>query len=761
MSAKRLHVILNTHIDPVWIWSRRSGRNAWLNSIASNVALLKENADLKFVCSSSALYRWVEECAPALFHDLQALVKEGRWELVGGWEVQSDAILARLEPLLRQGLVGKEFFRERFGVEVKIGYNVDAFGHSAGLPQILNATGFTHYCFMRPQLPGTPVFRWKGPGGSQVTCLNIKECYGTDQAITEADLCHQIEHFLETGQGDQAFFFGVGDHGGGLYRKHLQWLREAAKRYPLKFSTLGEYFQLFEEKELPEVTGELGPFFRGCYSACHPVKEAVSRATRRLLSAEKLGIKSARLAEDWRELLFANFHDSLPGTCIRSTYEKDVLPGLGAVQHHADECIDRALAQQASRQDTRFMEQGGIQVWNPHEFEHQTIVDVTNFSDPNATGVDFDAYVDADGTEYPIQYLPPATTFGPCGRPWQRFTAVVPVAAGKMRYLALRHTGKAFSTVGFNRLYKLQSTISLQVYYDNSRTWGFGLESFLDLQGQAECVKVEEFQDGPVCAILRSHWTWRDSTVRIDLVQYADIPEIGIQIRLDWHEPRCALKLAFAHGLKRPEFAVGEAGAVVRKLTAKDYSEVDKRLCTWENGRRETFWPQSTESVFVDWCAAQDEHGVAAVFAPDLHSCDHAGNRLRITLARPVLYADHFPFAQPEDDGWMDTGVFFRKLWYYEGPICDFAELPRQAQARLENGEVCEVTGHPADEMLPAIPELPTFSAQTTVLTSAVRLSDGRWRLTLKNYGPAETIHFKDGRSLEMPEGGLRFEVRG
>jgi hypothetical protein len=46
MPAKQLHVIFNTHIDPVWIWSRRSGRNAWLNSIASNVALLKENPDL-------------------------------------------------------------------------------------------------------------------------------------------------------------------------------------------------------------------------------------------------------------------------------------------------------------------------------------------------------------------------------------------------------------------------------------------------------------------------------------------------------------------------------------------------------------------------------------------------------------------------------------------------------------------------------------------------------------------------------------------
>ena len=763
MPAKQLHVIFNTHIDPVWIWSRRSGRNAWLNSIASNVALLKENPELKFVCSASALYRWVEECAPALFRDIQALVTEGRWELVGGWEVQSDAILARLEPLLRQGVVGQEYFRDRFGVEVKIGYNVDAFGHSAGLPQILNETGFTHYCFMRPQLPGTPVFRWKGPAGSSVVGLNIKESYGTDYAIDEAGLRHQLEHFLETGSGEQAYFFGVGDHGGGLYRKHLAWFREAAKHYPLKISTLGEYFQNFDAAELPVVEGELGPFFRGCYSAGHAVKEGVARATRRLLAAEKLGATSQELAEDWRELLFAHFHDALPGTCLRSTYEKDVLTGLGGVQHHADEIIDRELARRASRQDTRFMEQGGIAVWNPHPFEHQTIVDVTNFSDPNATGVDFDAYVTADGAVYPIQYLPPATSFGPCGRPWQRFTAVLPVAPADQRFLALSHTGRSFPKVGFERLHKLLSTISIPVCYDNTRTWGFGLEAFRDLQGEARCEKVEELQDGPVCAILRSHWTWKQSTIRLDLVQYAGIREIGIKVRLDWQEPRCAVKLAFAHGLDHPEFAVGEAAAVVRKLSATDYAEADKRLCTWRNGRLETFWPESTESVFVDWCAARDAHGVAAVFAPDLHSCDHADNQLRITLLRPVLYADHFPFAQNEDDGWMDTGVCFRKLWHYEGEGVDFAELPLRAQARLENGEVIEVTAHPADETAPApVAAPPAFTAKTTVMTSAVRQpEEGQWLLTLKNFGPAETIRFADGNTVAMPEQGLqKFKVQ-
>ncbi|MBQ4481476.1 MAG: hypothetical protein II943_12655 [Victivallales bacterium] len=757
MPAKQLHVIVNTHIDPVWIWSRRSGRNAWLNSVASNLAILREAPELKFVCSASALYRWVEECAPALFREIQALVAVGRWELVGGWEVQSDAILARLEPLLRQGQVGKEYFQDRFGVDVKIGYNVDAFGHTAGLPQLLNATGFTHYCFMRPQMPSSPVFTWKGPGGSEVTALNIKTGYGIDYAMDEAGFYRYLDSFLSTGEGEQALFFGVGDHGGGIYRRHLEWFRSAmSKGYPLRFSTLGEYFQLFEGKELPVVEGELGPFFRGCYSANHTVKALVARATRRMLTAEKLGVPENDLAMAWRELLFQHFHDILPGTSVRAAYEKDVFPGLGSVSHTADTLIDRALAQRASHQDTRFMEQGGIQIWNPHPHEHLTLVAVDNFSDPNATGVDFDAYVSEDGEEYPIQYLPPPTSFGPCGHPWQRFTAAIPVAACAERYLALAHTGRNYPPVGFRRLHALQKKLSLPVYYDNSRTWGFGLQCFDDLQGEADCMAVEEYQNGPVCAILRSRWRWRSSTVVMDLTEYAGLPEIGIRVRLDWHEPRCALKLAFAHGLDHPDFAVGEAGAVVRKLVSADYADADNRLCTWNHGHLETLWPQSAESVFVDWCAARDARRLAAVFAPDLHSCDHAANLLRITLIRPVLYADHYPFEQNEEYGWADLGLSWRQLWFFEGDAAPFEELPLQAQSRLENGEVNEVTAHDADETELSIPQLPAFKAKTTMMTSARLQMNRHWKLTLKNYGPAEELQWTDGTPpVQMPAEGL------
>ncbi|MBR4517412.1 MAG: hypothetical protein IKO65_00255 [Victivallales bacterium] len=41
-------------------------------------------------------------------------------------------------------------------------------------------------------------------------------------------------------------------------------------------------------------------------------------------------------------------------------------------------------------------------------------------------------------------------------------------------------------------------------------------------------------------------------------------------------------------------------------------------------------------------------------------------------------------------------------------------------------------------------------------MTSSVRQSDGRWRITLKNYGSAETIQFADGTSFDLPEEALR-----
>ena len=93
MHEKTIHLIANSHIDPVWLWNRSSGRSSWGNTMHSVVRIMKKYPEMKYSCSSSALYRWIEETDRRLFQDIKALIQEKRWEIVGGWEVQSDTIL--------------------------------------------------------------------------------------------------------------------------------------------------------------------------------------------------------------------------------------------------------------------------------------------------------------------------------------------------------------------------------------------------------------------------------------------------------------------------------------------------------------------------------------------------------------------------------------------------------------------------------------------------------------------------------------------
>ena len=182
MSAKKLYVIANSHMDPIWLWRLREGRSTWLNTCRSVVRMLKKYPFLKFCRSSSSCYEWLEACDPALFAEIRELVDAGRWEPVGGWIEQSDTIITPGEVLFRQAEFGKRYFREKFGKEVRIGYSVDAFGQNAGLPKILKTTGFDRYVFMRPMAEEKTMpylFRWRGDDGSEVLTLRIRLAYCT------------------------------------------------------------------------------------------------------------------------------------------------------------------------------------------------------------------------------------------------------------------------------------------------------------------------------------------------------------------------------------------------------------------------------------------------------------------------------------------------------------------------------------------------------------------------------------------------------
>ena len=184
-------MVANAHIDPVWIWDWHEGMHEVLATFRAALDRLEEDRDLVFSASSSAFYEWVEQVDPAMFTRIRQAVESGSWALVGGQWVEPDCNIPSGESVCRQFLYGQRYLVSRFGFGASIGWNVDAFGHAASLPQILVKAGLRAYVMMRPDekeksIP-SPLFEWVGSDGTAITTYRVPFSYATD-AFGEEDM---------------------------------------------------------------------------------------------------------------------------------------------------------------------------------------------------------------------------------------------------------------------------------------------------------------------------------------------------------------------------------------------------------------------------------------------------------------------------------------------------------------------------------------------------------------------------------------------
>ncbi len=108
---KSLHLIGNSHIDPVWLWRADEGLQTVHATFRAALDLMNEHGDFVFTASSAAFYAWIEEIDPAMFAEIKARVAEGRWCIVGGWWVEPDCNIPSGESFVRQALYGQRYFQ--------------------------------------------------------------------------------------------------------------------------------------------------------------------------------------------------------------------------------------------------------------------------------------------------------------------------------------------------------------------------------------------------------------------------------------------------------------------------------------------------------------------------------------------------------------------------------------------------------------------------------------------------------------------------
>lgn len=380
--VKKLHLLSNAHIDPVWQWEWEEGAAAALSTFRAAADFCEEYEGYVFNHNEVILYKWVEEYEPELFERIRSLVAQGRWHIMGGWYLQPDCNMPSGESFVRQIELGRQYFMAKFGVRPTTAINFDSFGHSRGLVQIMKQAGYDSYIYMRPDM-GNAIpardFMWEGYNGSRIMSHSIHGGYNTLLGKAHEKIEHWLEHNKDEPTG--LILWGVGNHGGGPSRLDLDrigQLRERTKTFEIVHSTPEQYFsELGQLGTLPSFDGDLVPSNVGCYTSMIRVKQLHRKLENELYMTEKM-LAAAALqgglaypADDLHEatcdLLTAQFHDILPGSAVQSVEDTSL-----RLLHHGLEIAARLKARAffalASGQPKAASGQYPVLIYNPHPF---------------------------------------------------------------------------------------------------------------------------------------------------------------------------------------------------------------------------------------------------------------------------------------------------------------------------------------------------------------------------------------------------------
>jgi alpha-mannosidase len=375
-----IRAVGNSHIDMAWLWPWTETVEVVRNTFRSVLDLMNEYPDFKFTMSSARTYEWMEEKYPDLFQEIRQRVKEGRWEVIGGMWVEPDLNMPAGESLTRQILVGKRYFQQKFGVDIKIGWNPDSFGYNAQLPQIYKKSGIDYFVTQKllwaHEFTTFPykLFYWQAPDGSRILTYFPRDYALPIEAEPMAkDLAVWAPSIYGPTLSDtpeMMHLYGVGDHGGGPTRTMLDnaaRLMSPDAVYPkLELSTASSFFSDLEKK-LPNMTvptwnGELYfQYHRGVFTTQSDTKQRIRGAEETLLNAEKFSsvallygrpYASDDMNRAWKRLLFDHFHDIMPGSGIAVNY-LDAKRNLEDVRRVGNGVIGDSLHEIAAHANTR------------------------------------------------------------------------------------------------------------------------------------------------------------------------------------------------------------------------------------------------------------------------------------------------------------------------------------------------------------------------------------------------------------------------
>lgn len=672
----QIYLIGNAHLDPVWQWRWQEGFSEILSTFRSALDRMKDFPDFKFTSACCVYYEWIEKVEPNMFEEIKQRVKEGRWNIVGGWFLQPDCNIPCGESFVRHALISQRYFKEKFEIIAKTCYNVDSFGHSSSLPQILKKSGLDNYVFMRPQPHENEnlddMFIWESDDGSQVTTYRIPWFYNFD--LSRMECFSNLDKKAEKDGRDYMAFYGVGNHGGGPTIRLIHEINKLNLKNA-HFATVDEYFDNLSKDNLAVHHGELQNHARGCYSACSFVKIGNKVCESNLVTAEKLAVLASKLTgaayphkklkKAWKNLLFNQFHDILAGCAIKSAYkdagylygeimsvtEQIIAFSMQKIMRSIDTLGSETLPEYKSEKNWRIWEHEvlgtPIVIFNPHSWEVNMPVQIEST---------VKKVVSETGNNVPFQYIRAEFTDGNA-KYSTLFNAKVPAYGytvyrffmedeqkeeikstlcvtenslenEKIKVVFDEKTGEisSFYLKESDKYIISKPCSAILVDETDCDTWAHDKKSLgnkTDIFGNAEFKVLE---NGPCRGVLSVTTKAGNSVIIRNYIITPDKESIEVKAKIDFHEKHKALKFAFP--ISDSPITVGT-----------QYGTITRQQGTGE-----------------EFCGAFIAANGLCVANSGQYGYDSEDNEMRMTILRGAIYTDHFG-VRDELCEYMEQGI--------------------------------------------------------------------------------------------------------
>ncbi len=766
----------NAHIDAAWLWPWTETVDVVHRTFGTALQLMNEYPDYVYTQSAAAYNEWMADKYPALNNEIKKRIKEGRWEIVGGMWVEPDLNMPSGESLVRQILVAKRWYQQNYGVDVRIGWNPDSFGYTWQLPQIYKKSGIDYFVTQKMAWNDTntlpfKLFWWESPDGSKVLAyfphdyvnLSLNPVRLSDDLATARKFSPGLTEMMD--------LYGIGDHGGGPTRAMLDegfhWKDGDHVTPTYQFGAAQSFFSSVEKRIAPQspqwdyqsiphyappadVPGKISiptwdselylEYHRGVFTTQAMHKHNMRTSEEQVLNAEKWsslawldGAKypADQLTEDWKKVLFNQFHDLAAGSGIGVIY-KDAQKDYDWVRWSTNEISSGALKGVGEYVNTSGV---GIPViiYNPMGWQRSG--EVKAVLQLPAAAVNGVAIVDSSHHQsLPIHAeIDSATglahlTFHVSDVPalGYKVVRVVPAAARQTVVASARETADSIeiSSGSLKAVISKMTGCITSLEENGAETFAPGacgnqLQFFKDLPKDYDAWNIDPGTldvppatidkadsvalvgaDSPLPAVrITRHW---QSSKFVQVISLNPNGEVDVDNDFDWHEAHVLLKAAFPLSVKS-DFATYEIpfGAIQRPTTRNN---------SWEKAQFEV-----PAMRWADLSGAGPDGKVygLSVLNKDKYGYDAVGNILRLTLLRSPKWPDpdadmgrqHFHYALYPHAGTWKSALTVRHGWDYDYPL-----------------QAVVTTPHPG--ALPAEHSFASVSPDNVVLTAVKKAED-------------------------------------